>query len=153
MAKLSAWCTKEPPVRRVTCVVLALIRNGLTWSGDGAGPTPMTPFSAWKITSRSIGTKSAMWVGMPMPRLTSQPSGMSRAARSAMPLRSSGENALSAIAVSSQAGTCSTRLTKMPGVTTVSGVISPNATTLRVIAMVRLAAIAITGLKLRALSR
>ena len=53
----------------------------------------------------------------------------------------------------SQSGTCSTRSTKMPGVTMVSGVSSPSATTLRVIAMVSFAAIAITGLKFRALSR
>ena len=50
-------------------------------------------------------------------------------------------------------GTCSTRSTKMPGVTTLSGEISPSSATLRVIAMVSVAAIAITGLRFRALSR
>src|SRR4051812_10540117 len=50
----------------------------------------MTPFSEWKITSRSGGTQSATPVGMPMPRLTNQPSGMSCAMRAAMPARSSG---------------------------------------------------------------
>src|SRR6185295_16332872 len=75
-------------------MVLALIRNGLTASAAGAGPTPITPFSAWKITSRSGGTKSATSVGIPMPRLTNQPSGMSRAHHAAMPLRSSGVNAI-----------------------------------------------------------
>src|SRR5690348_9166016 len=97
MAKLSSWCTYDPPVRSVTCVVLALIRNGLTASAAGAGPTPITPFSAWKMTSRSDGTKSATSVGMPMPRLTSQPSGMSCAHHAAMPLRSSGVNAIEAL--------------------------------------------------------
>src|ERR1051326_8308451 len=57
---------------------------------------PMTPFSAWKMTSRSV-TKSETLVGMPMPRLTNQPSGMSRAMRRAMPSRSSGVNSVSAI--------------------------------------------------------
>src|ERR1700677_3683467 len=59
------------------------------FSGSGARPMPMTPFSAWKMTSRSC-TKSEIFVGMPMPRLTNQPSGMSRAMRAAMPSRSSG---------------------------------------------------------------
>src|ERR1700675_216800 len=59
------------------------------FSASGAGPMPITPFSAWKMTSRSC-TKSETFVGMPMPRLTNQPSGMSRAMRAAMPSRSSG---------------------------------------------------------------
>src|SRR4051812_48456546 len=51
---------------------------------------PSTPFSEWKITSRPAGTWSATMVGMPMPRLTYQPSGMSRASRWAIWPRLSG---------------------------------------------------------------
>src|SRR5215475_63 len=55
-----------------------------------AGPMPSTPFSKWKITSRPAGTWSATMVGMPMPRLTYQPSGMSVASRWAIWVRLSG---------------------------------------------------------------
>src|ERR1700746_3084699 len=65
-------------------------------SGAGAGPIPKTPFSEWKITSRSTGTWSATWVGAPMPRLTNQPSGMSRATRTAISVRVRGLYAVGA---------------------------------------------------------
>ena len=88
--KLSAWWQKLPPARRVTYCLPALISQGSIWSFGGAGPMPSTPFSEWKITSRSSGTWSATAVGMPMPRLTYQPSGMSRATRAAIWVRLSG---------------------------------------------------------------
>ena len=58
---------------------------------------PSTPFSEWKITSRSSGTWSAIAVGMPMPRLTYQPSGMSRATRAAISTRLSGLKSVTAV--------------------------------------------------------
>ena len=70
--------------RRVTYCLPALISQGSILSFSGAGPMPSTPFSEWKITSRSSGTWSATAVGMPMPRLTYQPSGMSCATRAAI---------------------------------------------------------------------
>ena len=50
----------------------------------GAGPTPMAPFSVWMTTSTPAGTKLAISVGRPMPRLMICPSLSSRAARRAM---------------------------------------------------------------------
>ena len=67
-------------MRSVTYCLPALISQGSILSFAGAGPMPSTPFSEWKMTSRSIGTWSAIMVGMPMPRLTYQPSGISAAA-------------------------------------------------------------------------
>src|SRR5579875_991482 len=49
----------------------------------------MTPFSEWKITRRSTGMKSEHIVGMPRPRLTTQPSWSSAATRAAIRSRES----------------------------------------------------------------
>src|SRR6516162_91784 len=54
---------------------------------------PSTPFSEWKTTSRSAGRSSATCNGAPMPRLTNQPSGISRATRAAISLRVRGWHA------------------------------------------------------------
>src|SRR5262245_65231246 len=51
---------------------------------------PSSPFSEWITASRPAGMWSATSVGMPMPRFTYQPSGMSRATRAAICARSSG---------------------------------------------------------------
>src|SRR5580704_16271513 len=80
----------DPPARSVTYCLPALISQRLMLSGAGAGPMPKMPFSDWKITSRSPGTWSATCSGAPMPRLTYQPSGISRASRSAICTRVSG---------------------------------------------------------------
>src|SRR5450755_588590 len=53
----------------------------------GAGPMPMTPFSLCSTTSRPAGRWLATSVGRPMPRLTTEPSGMSRATRAAISAR------------------------------------------------------------------
>src|SRR3954469_9712775 len=89
MAKLSAWWKKLPPGRRVTRCELALISQGFSLCGSGAAAMPRMPFSECTTTSRSAGMWSATSVGMPMPRLTYHPSGMSRASRAAMPVRPS----------------------------------------------------------------
>src|SRR5581483_840916 len=54
------------------------------------------------------------------------------------------------VTVGSPYGTCSTRLTKMPGVATFSGSSAPSSTMCWLCTMVSAAAVAITGLKLRA---
>src|SRR3954470_24210793 len=84
IAKLSAWPTKLAPLARVISCLPALISQGSSCPLAGAGPMPMTPFSDWNITSRVGGTWFATMVGMPMPRLTHQPSGTSSARRSAI---------------------------------------------------------------------
>src|SRR3712207_203748 len=84
MAKLSACPTKEAPGTSVIGCLPALMSQGSSRPFSGAGPMPITPFSDWKTTSRSGGTWFATRVGMPMPRLTHQPSGMSSAARRAI---------------------------------------------------------------------
>src|SRR5580765_5867847 len=48
---------------------------------------PMTPFSLCSTTSRPSGRWLATRVGRPMPRLTTAPSGMSRATRIAISTR------------------------------------------------------------------
>src|ERR1700704_3142004 len=48
---------------------------------------PMTPFSLCSTTSRPAGRWFATSVGRPMPRLTTEPSAMSRATRAAISAR------------------------------------------------------------------
>src|SRR6266550_227024 len=71
------------------CLV-ALTSQVSTLSFSGTGPMPSTPFSEWNTTSRPAGMKSGMSVGRPRPRLTYQPSGMSRARRAAISWRPQG---------------------------------------------------------------
>src|SRR3982751_3673045 len=87
IAKLSAWWKNEPPGSSVTGCLPALMRSKSSSPSGGAGPMPMTPFSLWRTTSRPAGRWFATIVGKPMPRLTTAPSGMSRATRAAISAR------------------------------------------------------------------
>ena len=56
MAKLSAECTIDAPLRSVTRRLPASTRSGSAAFSDANGPQPMMPFSDWMNTSRSAGT-------------------------------------------------------------------------------------------------
>src|SRR5689334_6485603 len=87
IAKLSAWWKKTPPGRSVTGCLPALMRSKSSSPSPGAGPMPITPFSLCRTISRPVGRWLATIVGKPMPRLTTAPSGMSRATRAAISAR------------------------------------------------------------------
>ena len=120
----------------VTGILPALIKSGSMSAPYACGPTPNIPFSLCKITALPGMRKSATLVGWPIPRFTYEPGGISAATSRARSSRPSGRARSNTgrrghpAAPPRPAGVTpaiwTMRSTKIPGVITASGSISPG---------------------------